>query len=59
MGLFMGSPFCSIDPYVCFWVNTLDYCSFAVLFEVWEGYASSFVLFPQDCFGSFVTLYKF
>ena len=46
-----GSPPC------CF-----DYCSFAVLSEVWEGYASSFVLFPQDCFGSsgsFVVPYKF
>ena len=27
-----------------------DYCSFVVLSEVWEGYASYFVLFPQDCF---------
>ena len=34
-----------------------DYFSFAVLSEVWEGYAFSFVLFPKDCFdnsGSFV-----
>ena len=27
-----------------------DYCSFVVLSEVWEGYASCFVLFPEDCF---------
>ena len=39
-----------------------DYCSFVVLSEVWESYASSFVLFPQDCFGNsgpFVVPYKF
>ena len=29
-----------------------DYCSFAVFSEVWEGYASCFALFPQDCFGN-------
>ena len=29
--------------------HSFDYCSFVVLFEVWKGYASSFVLFPQDC----------
>ena len=30
-----------------------DYCSFVVLLsEGREGYASSFVLFPQDCFGN-------
>ena len=26
--------------------HCLDYCSFVVLSEVWEGYASCFVLFP-------------
>ena len=39
-----------------------DYCIFVVQSEVWEGYASSFVLFSQDCFGSlgsFVAPYKF
>jgi len=39
-----------------------DYCSFVVLSEAWESYASSFVLFPQSCFGnsgSFVVPYKF
>ena len=38
-----------------------DYCSFVVLSEVWEGYASCFVLYPQDCFdnyGSFMVPYK-
>ena len=37
-----------------------DYCSFVVLSEVWKVYASSFVLFSQDCFGnssSFVVPY--
>ena len=28
-----------------------NYCSFVVLSKVWEGYASSFLLFPQNCFG--------
>ena len=48
MGLFLGSLFCSIDPYVCFCANTkccFDYCRFIVLSEVWEGYACRFVLF--------------
>ena len=39
-----------------------DYCSFVVLLEVWEGDASCFVLFLQDCFGnygSFVVPYTF
>ena len=27
-------------------------CSFVVLSEIWERYASSFTLFPQDCFGN-------
>ena len=37
-------------------------CSFVVLSDVWEGYASCFVLFPKDCFGSsgsFMVPYKF
>ena len=29
-----------------------DNCSFIVLSEVWEGYASYFVLFLQGCFGN-------
>ena len=29
-----------------------DYCSCVVLSEVWKDYASSFVLFSQDCFGN-------
>ena len=32
--------------------HRLDYCGFVALSEAWEGYASSFALFPQDCFGS-------
>ena len=38
-----------------------DYCSFVVLSEVWEGYITYFVLFPQDRFGnsgSFMVPYK-
>ena len=37
--------------------HCFDYCSFVILSEVWEGYASCFVLFLQDCFvnsGSFM-----
>ena len=33
-----------------------DYCSFITLYEVWEGYSSSFVLFSQDNSGSLVIL---
>ena len=63
VGLFMGSLFCSINPYVCFCASTLlfDYCSSVVLSEVWEGYASSFSLFHQYRFGnsgSFIVSYK-
>ena len=38
-----------------------DYCSFVILCEVWEGYVSSFVLFPKNCFGNsrfFMVPYK-
>ena len=38
-----------------------DYYSFVILSEIGEGYASSSVLFPQDCFGnpgSFLVPYK-
>ena len=31
-----------------------DYCSFVVFCEVWEGYASCFVLSPQEYFDSLV-----
>ena len=49
------SVFCASNK-CCF-----DYCSFVVLSELWEGYTSCFVLFPQDCFGnsgSFMIPYK-
>ena len=42
--------------------NTLFWCSFVVQSEVWKDYASSFVLFPQDCFdnsGFFVVPFTF
>ena len=70
--LFLGSLFCSIGLYVCcccFFkpvTHCLDYCSFVILYEVWESYGSCFFFFfffsPQDCFsnfGSFVVPYKF
>ena len=51
VGLFV---FSSIDLYVCFCASTMLfwYYSFVVKSKVWETYASSFVLFPQDCFGN-------
>ena len=46
VSLFLGSLFCFIDLYVCMPIAcSFDYCSFVVLPEVWEGYASRFVLF--------------
>ena len=59
VGLFLGSLFCSIDSYVCFCVDTMlfDYCSFVVLSEGWEGYASSFVLFFSGLLWQFWVFY--
>ena len=40
--------------YMSFFVpisHCFDYCRLVELSEVWEGYASYTVLFPQDCFG--------
>ena len=46
VGLFLGSLFCPIIPSLVFVpVTTLFYCSFLVLSEVWESYASCFVCF--------------
>ena len=42
--------------------HCLDYCGFAILPEVWEGYASCLDFVSQDCFGnsgSFMVPYKF
>ena len=52
VGLFLDFLFCSIDLYVsvCTVPCCFDYCSFVVFPEVWKGYASCFVLFPQGCF---------
>ena len=61
MGLFLGS-ILSIDPYLCRWHTILITVAFVVLSEVWEAYASCFILFPQDCFGnsgSYMVPYKF
>ena len=41
---------CVCAPIPC----CFDYSSFAVLSEVWESYASRFVLFPQDYFGIWI-----
>ena len=50
VGLFLGCLFCSVDPYVCFVPisHCFDYCTLIVFSEVWEGYASCVILFPQD-----------
>ena len=40
MSVFMPMPCC------------FDYCSFAVMSEIWKDFASIFVLFPQNCFGN-------
>ena len=64
IGLFLGSLFFLLIlmsvfvpvPY-CF-----DYCGFLAFSEVWDSYASSFVLFPPNCFGNsgfFMLPYKF
>ena len=37
--------------------HCFDYCSFGVLSEVWEGYASCFVLFSKDFFGNSGSLF--
>ena len=57
----MGSLYCFTDPYVYFVpiLSCFDDCRLVVLSEVWEGYASCFVLFIQDWFGnagSFIAL---
>ena len=42
--------------------HSLDDCSFVILPEVWESYASCLVFVPQCCFGnsgSFMVPYKF
>ena len=59
VGLFLGSLFCSIDPYDCFVPisRCFDYCTLTVFSEVWEGYASCVILFPQDCFSNFWSFY--
>ena len=39
--------------------HRLDYCSFVILSEVWESYASCLDFELQDCCGSFMVPYKF
>ena len=48
--------------FLCQYYTDFDYCSFIVLSEVWEGYASCLFCFPRYCSGnsgSFVAPYKF
>ena len=56
LGLLLGSLFCSIDPYFCFYVSHVpfDYYSFVILFGIREHDASIFVLLSQCCFGYLV-----
>ena len=44
LGLFIGSLFCSIDPYASFYtkIHCVDYCSFVILSKVWESYVPCF-----------------
>ena len=48
-------PLIYIYIYVCFCASTtlFDFCSFVVLSEVWEGYASRFVLFSSGLLRQF------
>ena len=39
--------------------HCFDHCGFLVLSEVWKGYVSCFVLFPQCCFGNCWSFYDF
>ena len=62
--LFLGSVFCSIEPWISFCAHTtpFHYCSFVILSEVQEGNISSFVLFLQYCSGnsgSYIVPYRF
>ena len=53
LGLFLESISCSFDLCVCF-VSvpySFDYYSFVVQGEIRKCHTSSFVLFPQNCFG--------
>ena len=52
VGLFLGSVLLIHMPILVPIPRCLDYCSCAVLSEVWEGYPSSFVLFLQDRFNN-------
>ena len=54
VGLFLGFLFCSVDLCICFCANIILFwfLLLKVLSEVWEGYTSRFVLFPQGCFGN-------
>ena len=47
MWVYFWTLFCTIDPYACFVPVPLcfGYFSFVILSEIWEGCASSFVLF--------------
>ena len=52
VGLLLGFLFCSTDLSICFWANTILFLlvQLLILSEVWDDYASTFLLFPQDYF---------
>ena len=45
MGLFLGSLFCSIDPYVCFYANTMLFWLLKLCSIVWSGRVMPLALF--------------
>ena len=61
MGLFLGSVFCSIDHISVFVTvpHCFDYCSFVVLSEVWDSYASCFVLLLKFYLFIYLFIYLF
>ena len=60
LGLFLGSLFCSIGLSVLVTVpHCLDYCSFVILSEILESYASCFVFFPSGLLWQFWVFYGF
>ena len=61
MGLFLGSHSIPLTLMSVFVPIPCGLLTVAVLSEVWEDYASCFVLFPQDFYGnsgSFMVPYK-
>ena len=65
VGLFLGTLFCSIDLYVCFYASIIpgcfDYYALIVQFDIGQHDSSNFVLSRYPCcyMGPFVVLQKF